>query len=218
MVMKNKILIEKFIEIIPSKDLKMAYKNDICEGKYPNWDIDDIVSLFLYIYEWNIEKQIESLEEIIKYVKDKEKEEEINSWLNELKEKGSKYEFPKMPRNFYKYVVVKTLFKAGDLIKFPGNENKITYGIVGDFDYDKVFGDITDVCYYSHTLNYNIDRANPYKIYWSHNHPHKLETEKAVEDELDDELKDYAKFLREKIVYEDSEKMFDDYDKKNEAI
>lgn len=224
--MVNKEIIRKIVNIFPSKDLKMAYFDDFDKDIYPEWGIDDIMPIlnlmFFDVRLFKLEEIIDIMKMLADNIEESDKRQHIIKIYKRLMHKGKKgYDAFDQYIDFCKFVMIKNIFKAGDLIKFK-NFHGLNYGIVGNFDYDndyvdyvnkRKYLDFSDEVYYSHTLSENIDINNPYEIYGCHDHPSKLVVERADESELNNKMKKYADFIRKNILYADSKKIFVEYDK-----
>lgn len=223
--MVDKEIIKKVVSIFPSKDLKNSYEEDFVNDIFPSWDIDDIMSLLnALIFDVKLESIINIMKSLVSKINDSDKINKIKCIIKTLMHNGKKaWAIIDKYDEFTKFVIVKNIFSAGDLIKFR-SRNQIEYGVIGNFDYDddnkkylegKKYFDYTDIVYYSHTLARGIDINNPYEIYGCHDHPSKLIVERAYITELNNELKKYTTFIRDNILYADSKRIFEEYDKKH---
>lgn len=221
--MIEKEIIRKIVSIFPSKDLRNSYEEDFSHDMYPSWDIDDIMLLLnALIFDVKLENIIDIMKNLVSKIDNSDKTYKINNIIKTLMHKGKKaYTIIDKYDEFTKFVIVKNIFSAGELIKFL-HRKRIEYGIVGNFNYDddnrkylegKKYFDYIDMVYYSHTLANGIDINNPYEIYGCHDHPSKLIVERAYTTELNNGLKEYATFIRNNILYADSKKIFEEYNK-----
>ena len=213
MKQSNHKSIVKIIDVIPSKTLKEAYKEDIKMSKYPNWSNDDLISLGLEIYNpWGQLKdglwKLKSL-----FNEDTFLSEDINRLISKIRDDDNV-----MTLSLNKYVDLKLLFKGGDLIRFK-RKGGYYYGMVANYDWedtkrrileslgegsplkmkDGIGYDISDAQYTCFDLD-NDAPNDEESVYACHFHVSVLTAESANEDELCDTQKKYLRFLRENYL------------------
>lgn len=213
MAQSNHKSIEKIIDAIPSKTLKDVYKEDLKNGKFPNWSNDDLISLGLEIYNsfgqlrdclWKLKNLFDDdtfLSDDIKRIISKTSDDD-----------------DVMTLSLDKYVDLKILFKGGDLIRFKRKDGYY-YGMVVNYDWEdtkrKILNSLGEgsplkrkdgICYDISDAQYtcfDLDNDAPNdeeSVYACHFHVSVLIAERANEDELCDTQKKYLRFLRENYL------------------
>ena len=99
----NYKLIEKVIDLIPSKDLKKSYKDDLSKGIYPEWNEEDCLTIANMSWH-NINEEIDYFKQTVSLINDEKIKDSIEVWINELIHRGKKHRWAKHPDFIEKYV------------------------------------------------------------------------------------------------------------------
>ena len=128
----NYKLIEKVIDLIPSKDLKKSYKDDLSKGIYPEWTEEECLTIVNMSWH-NINEEIDYFKQVVTLVSDVKIKESIDMWIKELIHRGTRQRLLKHPDFIEKYVKIKTLYKKGELVSRWWNNKKL-YAVISRSD------------------------------------------------------------------------------------
>ena len=216
----NNRLIEKVIELIPSKDLRNSYKEDISNGIYPEWSEEECLTV-VNMCSHNISEEINYFKQVAPFINNVQLKDSIDVWIKELMHRGKKHRWAKHPDFIEKYVKIKTLYKGGELVNRWWNGRK-RHGVISIFNYDateerlKDIMDYMDVCYTCLDIgDWKVDFDNPYDIFGSHSHPMKVNVELADVSELSEKEKKYYDVIMDRYLRCDEKKVFEEYDRKH---
>ncbi len=217
----NYKLVEKVIDLIPSKDLRMSYKDDISKGVYPEWTEEECLTV-ANMSSHNVNEEIDNFKNVVTLINDVRIKESMEMWIKELIHRGKKHRWAKHPDFIEKYVKIKTLYKGGELVNRWWNGRKY-HGVISILNYDateerlKDLLDYTDVCYNCIDIgDWKVDFDNPYEIFGSHSHPMKVHVELADVCELSKKEKKYYDVIMERYLQCNEKELFKEYDRKHD--
>ena len=219
----NYKLIEKVIDLIPSKDLKKVYKEDLSKGIYPEWTEEECLTIANMSWH-SINEEIDYFKKTVSLINDDKIKNSMEVWINELIHRGKKRRWPKHPDFIEKYVKIKTLYKGGELVRHWWNYNRKLklHSVICIMDYDAIEErlkdrfDYTDVCYNCLDIgDWKVDFDNPYDIFRNHSHPMKVDVELADISELSEKEKMYYDVIMNRYLHCDAKKVFEEYDRKH---
>ena len=76
----NNRLIEKVIELIPSKDLRNSYKEDISNGIYPEWSEEECLTV-VNMCSHNISEEINYFKQVAPFINNVQLKDSIDVWI-----------------------------------------------------------------------------------------------------------------------------------------
>ena len=196
----RKRLIEKIINIIPSKDLREAYIEDITNGKYPNWTRSQMFAMLRNIYNDIFDDKSINFLYDLKNIEDNDSIGiSLDNCLSNY-EKNNIFEIQYIRGN-ENFINLKALFKGGDIIKYR-IKDKIYYGIVASYDYSKIHDNYSKIHYYFWDCYkaYSLDKPKEDDEYLFVTFTcHKDRTEKVSFDELTEEQIKYYNYLKKYV-------------------
>lgn len=153
---KQMSLIKDIIALIPSKDLRESYENDIENGNVPSFNTSQLFHMMMHLTSENDDDaRADFMKRILDINTDFYVTNKIKPYLTNYEKTGKC--FTRVISFVPSFINLKALFKTGDLIKYK-YKNKTFFGVVANYDFstpEKIDDDYS----YSHDVYraYSVD-------------------------------------------------------------